>query len=458
MFGLKIEKSETSQFGQLYAQLRDKILQGEIPPGAKLSSSRELAKELKISRGIALEVMDQLKIEGFVEAKNGSGTYVLPRLELKGYKPGENASRSGVEQTNAPTALSLIAGVPDWELFPKRAWNDCYKKTVEYAGEKELGYCAPQGRADLREALKEYLFRAKGIRTETGNIFITAGGAQAFSIIGQIRGNAKIILEDPLATFICDILKSRDCECLFAPADEQGIIPESIPDGKADFIYVSPSHQFPLGGYLPASRRVELLGLAKEIGAYVIEDDYDGEYRYDCRPTAALQVLAPDRVIYTGTFSKILSPALRLAYMVVPESLIKRCAEIKSGRDYYNDGLSQAAMARFVNQGYLERHIRKSARAYLNKKKRLEDTIRFLLGPDWKILGNATGLHLVLQKPGYNFNEDFKEEMRQKGFIFRTVGDYCVQNRSHADKLVVGYARRNGEELERAVRALKDLI
>jgi GntR family transcriptional regulator / MocR family aminotransferase len=461
MYGIVIEKKAgLSQYQQLYEQLREQIVNGALPQHTKIESTRTMASELKISRSIVLEVIDQLKVEGYLDTRHGSGTYVIPEISLQRDFQNNLSRKKNTDKSNniEKELLSFIAGIPDLSLFPRRIWNRMYTQAVEYADKKDFSYNHPKGRFDLREALCEYLYRTKGIKTSTSNIFLTAGSAQAIAVITELQKNSRIVMEDPSAGFIYEIIQSKNCLITTAEVDEMGIIPHSFSTKEQNLLYLSPSHQYPLGGSLPANRRVEILKGAQQSGTYIIEDDYDGEYRFDSRPIAPLQVLAPERVIYLGTFSKILSPALRLGYMVVPDELIKPFMKIKRRWDFLNEGLNQMAMARFIRDGHMYRHLRKSLKSYGIKKKAIELKVKEILGANWEISGNTTGLHMIIRLPGYNFTGDVRNRMIENGILFEPVSSYSINTINHRDKLVLGYGHRTIEEVERGLVKLQEIL
>lgn len=457
MYGIRIElKSGLSQYQQLYTQLRDKIVQGIIPATTKISSTRQLSTELKISRTIVLEAIDQLKAEGYLETRKGSGTYVIP---LKSYREGYKLTQQrGYDSEDNKRVISLLAGFPELSNFPKRSWSKCYMNGVEYSLLKELGYPNTMGNEKLKAVLQSYLFRTRGIEVDIDQIVITSGASQALALLAQIKKNQNVVLEDPIATFVPNIFKGYNCNIEYCQVDNKGIIPESIPDKKTDLIYVSPSHQFPLGGTLPANRRIELLNIASRRGAYIIEDDYDGEYRYSQRPIAPLQVLGPGRVIYIGTFSKILSPAIRLGYMVIPKCLIDKIRNLKRRWDNLTETFSQLAIAKFIDEGYLDRHIRKMSKIYKKRKIQVEQVIKSLFADDCIILGNSTGLHLVMQFKDKIFEDDFYYKMKDLGLSIKSTYDYSEETDLHRDKIVIGYGHNDIETIEEGLQILKKFI
>jgi GntR family transcriptional regulator/MocR family aminotransferase len=463
MYGIIIKKNKSvSQYRQLYEQLRDKIIRGEISASAKLASTRTLAREFRLSRTIVLEVIDQLKVEGYIETRHGSGTYVARGLHYStGNEMKPRTGASGKQKLKEKSGtVSFLPGLPDLRLFPRRAWNRTYARTVEYARDKDFSYGPPEGCAPLREALAGFLFRSKGIRAEVDNIFITSGASQGISLLAELisRKHGRVVLEDPLVNFVYDIFSAYDCHIDFADVDREGIVPDSFSAQKAALIYVSPSHQFPLGGTLSAARRMQLLDKAAASDGLIIEDDYDGEFRYGSRPVAPLQVLAPQKVVYVGTFSKNLAPALRLGYMVVPNSITETLKEFKMRVNLLSQGLSQLTLARFINEGLLERHIAKMRRIYQKKQETVKALLLRTFGQAVEISGQSTGLHLVLRFPGFSFKEDTLCRLTQKGLRIEPVSEYCIRTNAHDDKLVLGYGQVKEQDFARGIAVLKEYI
>jgi GntR family transcriptional regulator/MocR family aminotransferase len=463
MYGIIIKKNRSmSQYRQLYEQLRDKIIRREIPASTKLASTRTLAQELRLSRTVVLEVIDQLKVEGYVETRHGSGTYTASGLYYTaGIDVKPQAPPPGIQrQKHKSDAVNFLPGTPDLRLFPRRAWNRVYIKSVEYAHDKDLSYGPPEGSSRLREAVAGFLFRCKGIRAHTDNIFITSGVAQGISLLAELtsRVRGRVVLEDPLVSFVYDIFSAYDCRIDFADVDREGIVPDSFSARDAALIYVSPSHQFPLGGTLSAGRRMKLLDKAAAAGCLLIEDDYDGEFRYGSRPIAPLQVLAAQKVVYMGTFSKNMAPSLRLGYMVVPDDLVEPLQELKLRVDRLSNGLCQLTLARFISEGLLERHIAKMRKVYRKKQETLKVLLKDAFGDAVEISGQTTGLHLVLRFPGYLFREDALYKLKQKGLRIEPVSAYCIKTKAHHDKLVLGYGQVREQDIARGIRVLKEYI
>ncbi|HOU39410.1 MAG TPA: PLP-dependent aminotransferase family protein [Treponemataceae bacterium] len=490
MYGITFDPAaKTSQYRQLVNQLRDRIAKGTIPGGTKLASSRELADRLGIARGIILEAIEQLKLEGYLKTVRGSGTYVVGGLvwargkaeagqhgspregdsSRQGSSPRQIGSTRQIEAPESPdpTAgtgetgpdLSFAPGMPDLSLFPRRAWLSCYHDALEYTTDRELGYCPPVGSLRLREAIAAHVCEVKGITADPEYIVIAAGASQCFSILASLFDPCKVIMEDPQAPFVRRVFTGLDARMTWVPVDEEGIIPEKIPGNGAHYLYVTTNHQFPLGGTLSAARRVQLLTKARETGSWIIEDDFDSEFRYGGKPVAPLQVMDPEQVIYVGTFSKILSPSLRLGFMIVPPGLRIRIKMAKLRWDFWNESLQQKALALFIERGHLARHLTRSHRAYRTKNIHLASRLESSMPGIWQILGNATGMHLVI-KPvnGSDVNTRMiAQELRKNGIQVPTIGEYCRENRAFEDALILGYGNHTTGELDHFVDCLAAL-
>lgn len=476
MYGIAFdEESSLSQYRQLVDQLRARISDGSIPGGARLASTRELSESLGIARSIVLEALDQLKMEGFLRTERGSGTYVRKDLVWDGGSAASALSYGG-SRGNSPDAvqnpaLSFAPGLPDLSLFPRRQWAQCYKDAIEYATNDDLSYNRPSGRWDLRQAIARHLLETKGIRVGPERVIVTAGSSQAFAMLASLFSPPRVVMEDPQAPFVRRIFQGLGAEMTYVPVDDEGIVPELIPDARQDFIYVTPAHQFPVGGTLSAARRVALLQRAREIGAWVIEDDFDSEYRYEGHPVAPLHTLAPERVAYVGTFSKNVSPALRIGYAILPPGLQAGFKTLKRRWDLWNEGLQQKAMAAFIEGGHLERHLRRCHRLYREKNAFLKKLVEDSLAPEWTVIGATTGMHLVLRRRangasgandagganGPNGAQTIVEGLAARGIEIEPVSAYCRENPGFGDCLIVAFANRTEEELKLLVAALADL-
>lgn len=449
---------------QLYSRIREAILAGRLLSGSRLPSSRDLAKNLQVSRNVVLEAYDLLYAEGFLDAKRGAGTYVAggavftcnrelpepPTVEdvTMGYDcPGDT--------------INFRAGTPNLSLFPKKLWLRLLKEAMMLPSEEMLAYGHPEGRRELREAICEYVVTQREVLCHPDQIVITAGTTQAIGIACQLLLGKRrdVILEDPITRDIQLIVKSHDGVIYPVAVDNEGMQTGQLPAALTPaFIYVTPSHQFPIGGTLPIQRRIELLNYAEKTGAYLIEDDYDSEFRFDGPPLSSLHGLHPERVVYIGTFSKTLCPAIRLGYMVLPAPLISLGRNRKWQSDLHNEVTSQLTLARFIGKGYYLRHVGKMRKHYLQRR---NDVVRALFekfGEGVEVLGSATGLHLVGRFRDYHFPASVLEDIATAGARFYPVETHAIRCGRHKDKLLIGYGNLSREAIDAGIAVLADYL
>ncbi len=320
-------ESAVPMIRQLYSRIRESILAGRLQPGGRLPSSRELAIRLQVSRNVILEAYDLLYAEGFLAPKQGAGTYVAGGATFAG--PSRTAP-TPVTKVNMgydcpPGVINFRAGTPNLRMFPARLWLQMVREVLQMPPEEMLAYGHPEGRQELRRAICDYVVRQREVSCHPEQIVITAGTTQAIGIACHLLLGEKrdVVLEDPITRDIQLIVKSHGATLHPVPVDNDGMRTADLPlPLNPAFIYVTPSHQFPIGGTMPIQRRIELLRYAEITNTFIIEDDYDSEFRFDGPPLSSLHGLHPDRVVYIGTFSKTLCPALRIGYLILPPQLI----------------------------------------------------------------------------------------------------------------------------------------
>jgi GntR family transcriptional regulator / MocR family aminotransferase len=382
-------------YKKLYEELRQAILDGRLSPGQRVPSTRSLAKSLKVSRITVTQSYEQLIDEGYLQAIAGSGTFVSTQLPdkllhsdshssmPKAVRPSIKLSQYGAElaQINIPIArepdlsISFRYGQPAFERFPLELWRKLLSRHCR-SSEGWLDYATdPLGHKPLREAIATYLSRARAVRCSSEQILIVNGTQQALDLIARllVDVNDTVAQEEPsYLTTRRHIFLARGAKLLSIPVDESGLIVEQLtkhPADKIKLVYVTPSHQFPTGAVLSLSRRLELLAWAQQTGATIVEDDYDSEYRYEGQPIPALQGLGnSNTVLYTGSFSKILFPSLRIGYLVLPLQLVPVFARAKWLADRQLPLLEQYVLADFINEGHLDRHIRR-IRLYYDERR-----------------------------------------------------------------------------------------
>jgi GntR family transcriptional regulator/MocR family aminotransferase len=460
---LSINKtSDTSLTKQVYQQIRCRILHGEIQSGEKLPATRDLANQINISRNVIIEAYDLLIAEGFLESIPGSGTYVAEGVFLEGgqIEPKVTVGNTKNPETQ-PEKINFRSGIPDLHLLPRKKWSQLQQAICLDSPVDIFGYDCPEGRIELRSNLCRYLKKSRGVYCEPDQIIITCGAVQALSIITKalLTSDSSYIIEDPIHCEIRRLFEVHTHHIHPVPVDDSGIRTSDLPqDLNPSLIMLTPSHQYPLGVVLPVQRRIELIQYARIKGCYIIEDDYDSEFRYQGPPINSLQGLDPNRVIYIGSFSKILFPALRLGYMILPPDLVKSCRELKHLQDNHAPILAQLTLARFIEEGYLERHIAKMKKAYRTKRDLLMTHLKGAFPDSLKISGESTGLHLIAEFKGISFNEEVLANLKQTGIIVYPVSEHALKKKNHTHQLILGYSHLSHTEIMIGVAHLKAAI
>ncbi|WP_166242700.1 aminotransferase class I/II-fold pyridoxal phosphate-dependent enzyme [Paenibacillus turpanensis] len=453
---------------QIYIELSERILRGELKAGAAIPSSRQLAAELHVSRNVVLQAYDQLQAEGYIESQYGSGTFVsegasfpesgermvepfIPEMEVL-----EMKQRSGDS-----SYISFRSGTPALDLFPRSKWARLAQRIILESPESAFGYGQPEGREELRKALTAYLLRSRGVRCHPSQLVITSGATQAISLIGRLLGGEgrTAILEDPITRDIQTIFASLGAQLHPIPVDEQGMLTQQLPsDYRPSFIYLTPSHQFPTGGTLPIQRRIQLIEYARTTGCYLVEDDYDSEFRYEGAPVSALQGLEPDKVIYIGTLSKILSPALRMGYIIFPHPLIEKGRRLKWFSDLHTPSLEQLTLAHFIEEGHLERHVLKMKRVYRKRRDMLIRLLKETFGEQVTIRGQGTGLHLIADFQGIQFTEELLAELDHEGVGLQAVEKHAMEKGKREGQVILGFGHLTELEMALGLRILKKVM
>ena len=364
--------------------LREAILSGRLPAGTKLPSTRALARDLGLARGTVVEAYEQLAVEGYLVTRPGAAARV-------GQAPAAFAGAGDADDPRRPPRHDLRVGSPDVSAFPREAWLRALRAALRETPDFALAASDPRGEPRLRLALAAQLGRARGVVAAPDRLLVCSGFSQGFSLLCRAlvdRGARRIGLEDPGVPDHPEIARRSGLEVVGLAVDEQGARP---PDQALDAVLVTPAHQFPLGATMSAARRAEMLAWARATGALVVEDDYDGEFRYDRNPVGALQGLDPSQVAYAGTASKTLAPALRLGWLVLPPPLVEPVTALKELDDRHAPVLDQIALAALIEAGGFDRQVRRMRARY----RRRRDALVATLG-ERRALGVAAGLHAVV--------------------------------------------------------------
>lgn len=435
---------------QLERQLREAIRAGRLTPGERLPATRALAAELDVSRGVVVEAYAQLTAEGYLLTRRGAGTTVAARLRpVRAPRP---------PPFPRPVAEDFHPGTPDLASFPRAAWQRSLRSALRDAPDEALGYGDPAGTQELRSALARYLGRARGVAADGASVIVTSGMTQGIALACRAlraRGAERIAVEDPGFFVHRGVITHCGLRPVPVPVDGHGLRTDALDAVAADALLVTPAHQMPLGGVLTPERRAAVLAWAERRDAYVIEDDYDAEHRYDREPVGALQGLAPERVIYAGCASKVLAPALRIGWLVVPPPLQPPIAFEKGLDDLGTATLSQLALADFLERGELDRHLRRMRPRYRARRDALIAALAAEL-PAWRIGdGIAAGLHIVTYPPEQIDEAAFLAAASKQGMRLHGLSWFRV-NRSPLPPagLVLGFGNASEPALARAVGQL----
>jgi GntR family transcriptional regulator/MocR family aminotransferase len=455
--------------GQIFRQLRTAVLEGRLKPGDGLPPTRELARRLEVSRNTVAIAYERLAAEGFVDGKVGSGTYVRRDVGLaRRSRPRPSggwvrprpvwASFPGPPTIAADPVFDLRAGIPDAAAFPFESWRRLVNRELRPAAVRHGMYGDPAGHPGLRAAIAHHVGMSRGVRATADDIVVTNGTQQAIDIIGRVLldPGAAVAVEEPGYPPPAQALIAQGARVIRVPVDRHGLIVEAIPPGVR-LVVVTPSHQFPLGMPMPLERRLALLAWAERHGAAIIEDDYDSQFRFAGRPIEPLQTLDRDgRVIYVGTFSKVMLPTLRLAFVVAPPSIRHAVHSAKYVSDWHTALPTQAALAAFIEEGTLARHIRRTRDEYAARQARIIEVVERDFTELLDVIPSTVGMHLAAWlRPAAG--EDDREIVRRARAL--DVGLYAISQfaaePSTRPGLVIGYGAIQRDQIDESLSRLR---
>jgi len=471
-------------YRQLYDEVRSAILAGRLKGGNKLPPTRELANELGVSRNTVMAAYDQLLSEGYTEGHVGAGTWVTstlpdemlqsrptPARAPRGSRMRTMISKRGerllsvlppIRQQGAGKMLPFRAAFPDLASFPFEVWTRLLAKYSRNPSHDLFGYAHVAGYPRLREAIAGYLRSARAVKCEADQVIIVPGTQVALELATQmlLDPGDTVLMEDPGYFGVRGVFICAGARVVPVPVDNGGIRLDVVNRNSehARMVYVTPSHQFPLGMTLPLSRRLELLEWARVSGAWIIEDDCDGEYRYAGRPLASLQGLdSENRVIYTGTFSKVLFPSLRIGYLVVPPDLVDAFIVGRIMIDLQPATIPQAALADFIEEGHFTRHLRRMRNLYAGRQSLLLETARAELSGLLEIQESEAGMHLVGWLPPEVNDMETARTASQHHVLALPLSAFSLEPVARG-ALMLGYTAFNEREIRAGVRRLKTAL
>jgi GntR family transcriptional regulator/MocR family aminotransferase len=456
-------------YEQLTRALKRGILGGHLRGGSKLPATRDLANDLSVSRNTVLTAYDLLCTEQLAIPRGGSGTYVAHNM---GPRTSPSASHTvgpqsryaartrqlgptNLARTQPPVRYDLHCGEPLLSPALASAWRIELGKAAMHT---DLRYATLQGLASLRQAICDHIARRRGVLATPDDVVIVSGTQQALSLVARVlldEGH-RAVIEDPRYELVFQVLRAQGCRIVPVRTDGDGLVTSELPTTSVRLVYVTPSHQFPSGSTMSLPRRMELLAYASERRCWILEDDYDGEFRFDSKPIPALRSLdVRDRVIYVGSFSKIVSPSLRLGYVVCPKALLGDLVAAKKLDDLGCPAIEQAAMAEFIKSGRLERHLRRGTVELRRRRNCLIEGIRNHAGERIRLIDSRAGMHLTGWLPGFTYArfERLIELGRQRGLGLHAIHHF-YRVPPETPGLILGFASLSPIQISNATKIL----
>jgi GntR family transcriptional regulator/MocR family aminotransferase len=433
----------------LAAALRDAVRTGRLVPGAELPSTRALAAELGVARGTVTRAYGDLAAEGYLRSTQGAPTTVA-RVAAQ---PEASAPARPRPWLGDAARWDLMPGRPDLSSFPRSMWGAAVRSVLTEAPSEAFGYGDVGGAWPLRTALAGYLGRTRGVTADPDRVLVCGGFSHAVAVTAQVlkdQGVDRVAFENPSLAVFRDLVAGHDMRIDPVPVDESGV---QVAGLDAPAVVVTPAHQFPTGVTLAPGRRTELVGWAQDSGALVVEDDYDGEFRFDRQPVGALQAMAPERIVYTGTVSKTLGPALRIGWLVPPRAMVDHFRDVLDRGGWRPPVLEQLTLARMLESGDYDRHVRRRRRAYRERRRRLYQA----LPPSVTAPGISAGLQTMVLTPGVP-EARMRAAARRHDVSVAYLSAFRMGTEPGPDGVVVGYSTPADHAFGPAVAALASAL
>lgn len=476
LLAIPLSKRGGALFRQVYLRLREAILSGALPGGEKLPSTRDLAEQLGISRTVVLSAYDQLLAEGFARGRRGSGTFVakdvgVPRsqeplrsVQLRVSRFGSSAAKSWSRMNFPPQEkrsfrYDFAYGRSELEKFPFEMWRRMLLRCARRLRVADLDYGPAGGSPALREAICGHLQRSRAVVCDPSQVIIVNGSQQALDLIARvlIEPGDRVAIEDPGYQGTREVLRAAKAHLLPVEVDREGLNPQKLP-AKARLAFVTPSHQFPTGAILPLTRRLALMEWAKRADSVIVEDDYDGEFRYESQPLESLQGIdRKGRVIYIGTFSRTVFSALRIGYLIAPHSLVQAFIAAKWLCDRHTATLEQETLAEFISSGWYERYLRKVRRRNTARRDALLAAITIHLGDRVEVTGDGAGAHVVLWPRKRMVEGTVIAGAAARGVRVYGMSGYFLR-KPRRSGIMLGYSRMSEKEIGEGVRRLGEVL
>ncbi|MBO0837280.1 MAG: PLP-dependent aminotransferase family protein [Actinobacteria bacterium] len=446
-----LDLSGTRPRARLESALRDAVRSGQLAAGTALPSSRNLARDLGVARNTVAQAYAQLVAEGWLSARHGSGTWVAQRAGQ--LAPARSQALSGAVARGP--RYDLLPGAPDLTAFPRAAWQAAARKALAAAPAADLGYADPRGLEVLRVALAEYLGRARGVRATPDHIVVCSGFTQGLELVCEVlhaNGTRSLAVEAYSHPGHRSIAGKAGLRLTPLAVDDQGAAVSAL-RSQAGAVLLTPAHQYPLGAALAPERRRQVADWAVQTGAVVIEDDYDGEFRFDRQAVGALQPLAPEHVVYAGTASKSLAPGLRLGWLALPSGLLEPVVAAKNAAGRLSSSLDQLALAELIRSGGYDRQIRRARLAYRRRRDQLVSALAREV-PEVGVTGIAAGLHAVIRLPVGVTEDDVISKAAARGLAVQGLAADRAGDQDIGPGLVIGYGTPPAHSFTMAVARL----
>ncbi len=460
MLMIELEDNEKEPlYEQIYEQIKHQIQMGDLPQKTKLPSARKLAAYLDVSRNTVDFAYGQLAAEGYIESRPRSGFYVCQVEELAALDIHVETEevRGGEKKAQMPYDFSPSG--TDMEYFPYHVWRKLLKEIMINDNSELFQKGDPQGDYELRRSIMYYLRQSRGVHVHASQIVIGAGMENLLFLLRQTFGKKCVVgLENPVYTNACGILRELGFGIRPVAMDHNGLNVDDLRKIDADLAYVTPAHQYPTGVIMPAGRRGQLLRWAREKEErYIIEDDYDSEFRYHGKPIPALQGLdSSEKVIYMGTFSRAIAPAIRVGYIVLPPKLLDLYHKNVTAFSCSVSRIDQKVLTLFLSEGHFERHLNRMRNLYKEKHDLLLECIRKNI-PGASVSGEGAGVHLIV-----NFHiwekEEFEQKLRQQGVVIYPLSFYYIEGTPREEQYILGFTRMKKEDMIEGTRRIGNIL
>lgn len=446
-------------YEQIYMAVREEIRTGALPFGAKLPSARRLARHLEVSRNTVDTAYSQLAAEGYVKAEPKRGFFVCPMEELADLNIPLEVLQEEAEPEIATIPYDFSPSGADMSQFPYHIWRKLLKDIMIDDNSELFQKGHFQGDFELRRAIMYYLRQSRGVHVTAGQIVVGAGMENLLFLLRQIFGRKKTVgIENPVYIHAHEMLRELGFEICPIPMDSSGLLVEELEQSQAELAYVTPAHQYPTGVVMPIGRRSQLIRwAAQEKERYILEDDYDSEFRYAGKPIPALQGIAEsEKIIYMGTFSRAIAPAIRVSYMVLPQKLMPAYQKVGKAFSCAVSRIDQRVLTLFLTEGHFERHLNRMRNIYKEKHDLLLSCLH-KMGDQVKVSGQGAGVHVIAEFPVKNCRK-FEQDLQKRGVRIYPLSRYWIEKCPKREQYILGFTRMTKEDMIKGTGIIREVL